>query len=77
MKPFLTVLMSLSLLVSCTKENTSREQYTEGYIAVNGKKLYYEKHGHGMPLLLLSGGGINRSTETFGNVSPRSRSSLQ
>lgn len=70
MKPFLTVLMSLSLLASCTKEDTSTEQHTEGYIAVNGKKLYYEKYGRGMALLLLSGGGINRSIGDFRKCIP-------
>ncbi len=70
MKPFLTVLMSLSLLASCTQEGVSTEQYAKGYVTVNGKKLYYEKYGRGMALLLLSGGGINRSIEDFRKCIP-------
>src|SRR4030095_12825342 len=61
--------MSLSLLASCTKD-PSTEQHTEGYISVNGKKLYYEKYGRGMALLLLSGGGIDRSIEDFRKCIP-------
>lgn len=62
--------MSLSVFLSCTKKDESTKQYTEGYIAVNGKKLYYEKHGRGMPLVLLSGGGITRSTKDFQKCVP-------
>jgi pimeloyl-ACP methyl ester carboxylesterase len=71
MKAFLVTLVWLSLLTSCTKDDASTEQHVEGYIAVNGKKLYYEKYGHGMPLLLLSGGGINRSIEDFRKCIPK------
>lgn len=39
-------------------------------IIINGKKIYYEEYGQGTPLLLLSGGGINRSIRDFGKCIP-------
>jgi len=37
---------------------------------INGKDIYYEEYGQGTPLLLLSGGGINRSIRDFGKCIP-------
>jgi len=39
-------------------------------ININGKNIYYEEYGQGTPLLLLSGGGINRSIRDFGKCIP-------
>ena len=39
-------------------------------ININGKKIYYEEYGQGTPLLLLSGGGIDRSIRDFGKCIP-------
>lgn len=39
-------------------------------ININGKKIYYEAYGQGTPLLLLSGGGINRSIRDFEKCIP-------
>jgi pimeloyl-ACP methyl ester carboxylesterase len=39
-------------------------------ISINGKKIYYEEYGQGIPLVLLSGGGINRSIRDFGKCIP-------
>jgi pimeloyl-ACP methyl ester carboxylesterase len=39
-------------------------------ININGKNIYYEEYGQGTPLLLLSGGGINRSISDFGKCIP-------
>lgn len=35
------------------------------YLTLLGKKIYYEEYGHGIPLLLLSGGGLSRSIKDF------------
>jgi pimeloyl-ACP methyl ester carboxylesterase len=40
------------------------------YLTLLGKKIYYEEYGHGIPLLLLSGGGLNRSIKDFGKCIP-------
>lgn len=40
------------------------------HLTLIGKKIYYEEYGHGIPLLLLSGGGINRSIKDFGKCIP-------
>jgi pimeloyl-ACP methyl ester carboxylesterase len=39
-------------------------------ININGTNIYYEAYGQGTPLLLLSGGGINRSIRDFGECIP-------
>jgi pimeloyl-ACP methyl ester carboxylesterase len=39
-------------------------------VNINSKKIYYEEYGQGTPLLLLSGGGINRSIRDFGKCIP-------
>lgn len=40
------------------------------YIIINNRKIYFEEYGQGTPLLLLSGGGINRSIRDFGKCIP-------
>ena len=68
-----TGLILVSLLwISC---NTGTEEIEFGsnsgsIIKINGKNIYYEEYGHGTPLLLLSGGGINRSIRDFGKCIP-------
>jgi pimeloyl-ACP methyl ester carboxylesterase len=59
-------------LTSC---NTGTEKIEFGsnnvsVININGKNIYYEEYGQGTPLLLLSGGGINRSIKDFGKCIP-------
>jgi pimeloyl-ACP methyl ester carboxylesterase len=39
-------------------------------ISINGTRIYYEEYGQGTPLLLLSGGGINRSIRDFRKCIP-------
>lgn len=39
-------------------------------IIINDRKIYFEEYGQGTPLLLLSGGGINRSIRDFGKCIP-------
>jgi pimeloyl-ACP methyl ester carboxylesterase len=40
------------------------------YIEINGKQIYFEERGKGIPLLLLSGGGLNRSVNDFEKCFP-------
>ena len=61
------ILVSI-LWTSC---NTGKDKIDFGsnngsVININGKNIYYEEYGQGTPLLLLSGGGINRSIRDFG-----------
>jgi pimeloyl-ACP methyl ester carboxylesterase len=68
---FALILISL-LWTSC---NTGADKSGFGsdngnVITINGKNIYYEEYGHGTPLLLLSGGGINRSIRDFGKCIP-------
>jgi pimeloyl-ACP methyl ester carboxylesterase len=39
-------------------------------INIHGKNIYYEEYGQGTPLLLLSGGGLNRSIKDFEKCIP-------
>src|SRR5687768_12615266 len=39
-------------------------------ITINGTSVYYEDYGQGTPLLLFSGGGINRSIKDFDKCIP-------
>lgn len=66
-------LIIVSLL--CTSCNTETDKIDFGsnngkVVKINGKKIYYEEYGQGIPLLLLSGGGINRSIRDFGKCIP-------
>ena len=66
-------LIFVSLLwISC---NTGTKTFEYGSnngreIKINGKKIYYEEYGNGTPLLLLSGGGLDRSIKDFENCIP-------
>lgn len=58
-----------------TRCNTGREKIEFGsnggsLVNINGKDIYYEEYGHGTPLLLLSGGGLNRSIKDFEKCIP-------
>ena len=50
------------LVASCDKPGE--------YITLHGTKIYYEQYGSGAPLLLLQGGGINRSAKDFSQCVP-------
>jgi len=60
------------LWTSCHTERTKAEHpSTEGKrITISGRKIYYEEYGQGVPLLLLSGGGISRSIKDFEKCIP-------
>ncbi len=66
--PILTVL--LLLLFSCVTDKTHDEVHSGQFMKVNGKQLYYERSGQGIPLLLLCGGGIQRSIDDFKGCIP-------
>ena len=66
-------LITVSLLwTSCSTETNKIEFGSNNgrIININGKSIYYEEYGQGTPLLLLSGGGINRSIRDFGKCIP-------
>ncbi|MCJ7467516.1 MAG: alpha/beta hydrolase [Maribacter sp.] len=43
--------------------------FKRGYSEVNGLRMYYEEYGHGMPLVLIHGGGSTIQT-SFGRIIP-------
>jgi pimeloyl-ACP methyl ester carboxylesterase len=43
--------------------------FKSGYSEVNGLRMYYEQYGHGMPLVLIHGGGSTIQT-SFGSIIP-------
>lgn len=59
-----TVLLLISL-VAC-----SPQQKAGDYITLHNTRIYFEEYGRGTPLLLLQGGGINRSTKDFATCIP-------
>jgi hypothetical protein len=69
--PYGLILISL-LWTGCTTEITKINFGSNDgrHIIINNRKIYFEEYGQGTPLLLLSGGGINRSIRDFENVSP-------
>jgi pimeloyl-ACP methyl ester carboxylesterase len=70
-KAFLLILVSL-LWICCSTDTKPFEYGSNNgiQITINEKKIYYEEYGQGAPLLLLSGGGINRSIRDFGKCIP-------
>ena len=67
------VLVFVSILYTCCHTSTSKIKYGSNngsVINIKGKNIYYEAYGAGIPLLLLSGGGINRSIRDFGLCIP-------
>ena len=66
-------LISVSLLWTSCNTGTDKIEFGSNngsVININGKNIYYEEYGQGTPLLLLSGGGINRSIRDFGECIP-------
>jgi pimeloyl-ACP methyl ester carboxylesterase len=61
-----------TLLISC---NTEPDKIVFGsnngkQLSIFNKKIYYEEYGQGTSLILLSGGGLNRSINDFENCIP-------
>jgi pimeloyl-ACP methyl ester carboxylesterase len=55
--------------------NTAPPNVTYGsndgkHVIINGTKIYYEEYGQGTPLILLSGGGLDRSIKDFEKCIP-------
>lgn len=66
-------LILVSLLWTSCNPGTDQIEFGSNngsIININGKKIYYEAYGQGTPLLLLSGGGINRSIRDFEKCIP-------
>ena len=66
-------LILVSLLWTSCNTKTDKIEFGSNNgsaININGKSIYYEEYGKGTPLLLLSGGGINRSIRDFGECIP-------
>jgi len=72
MRKILGLIIVSLLWISCNTETNKIEFGSNNgrVININGKNIYYEEYGQGTPLLLLSGGGINRSIRDFGNCLP-------
>ena len=61
------LLLALILWTSCSSGTKDFEYGSNNgkRININGKSIYYEEYGQGTPLLLLSGGGLDRSIKDF------------
>ncbi len=57
---------------SCNTETKQIEYGSNGgkLVSIHNTKIYYEEYGKGMPLLLLSGGGMHRSIKDFEKCIP-------
>lgn len=72
MKITSALILLLCLLMSCDKATSPINfgSNNGSVVNINGKNIYYEEYGQGIPLLLLSGGGINRSIKDFSGCIP-------
>jgi pimeloyl-ACP methyl ester carboxylesterase len=61
------------LLANCTAQPQENIKYGDNngkHLTIQRTKIYYEEYGEGMPLLLLSGGGMDRSIKDFEKCIP-------
>jgi len=66
-------LILISLLWTSCNTATDKIEYgsKDGkQLSIFNKKIYYEEYGQGTPLILLSGGGLNRSIKDFESCIP-------
>jgi pimeloyl-ACP methyl ester carboxylesterase len=72
MKKILVLILISLVWAGCTTETIKTEYGSNDgrHITINNRKIYFEEYGQGTPLLLLSGGGINRSIRDFGKCIP-------
>lgn len=68
----LIFVLFLVLWISCTTEIKHIEYGSNNgkHVTINNTRIYYEEYGKGIPLLLLSGGGLHRSIKDFDQVIP-------
>jgi pimeloyl-ACP methyl ester carboxylesterase len=72
MKKISTLILALIICISSNAQ-TKKVEYGSNsgkYITVKNHKIYVEEYGKGTPLLLLSGGGLNRSIKDFEKCIP-------
>lgn len=71
MKLSTALLSALLLNVACHKAADIQYGSNDGKVLnIFGKKIYYEEYGQGLPLILLSGGGLERSISDFKRCIP-------
>jgi pimeloyl-ACP methyl ester carboxylesterase len=61
----LSIVFFLFFFVNCN-DNSDKANF----LTILGTRIYYEEHGRGIPLIVLSGGGINRSVRDFDQCIP-------
>jgi pimeloyl-ACP methyl ester carboxylesterase len=67
------VLVTIQILLTSCNTGTNKIEYGSNdgkQLIIFDKKIYYEEYGQGTPLILLSGGGLNRSIKDFENCIP-------
>ncbi|MBL7859773.1 MAG: alpha/beta hydrolase [Cyclobacteriaceae bacterium] len=71
MKPIRLILILL-LSTGCIPEPAAIDYGSNDgrYVVIHNRKIYVEEYGQGMPLFLLSGGGLNRSIKDFEKCIP-------
>lgn len=69
MKAFLGTVLVCLLLLQCNSKLDSLSN-KNGTVTINHRKVYFEEYGQGPPLLILSGGGLHRSTNDFQKCIP-------
>jgi pimeloyl-ACP methyl ester carboxylesterase len=73
MKKSIIVLGSILLLWTGCSTNDEKIEYGSNHgklVSIHNTKIYYEEYGKGMPLILLSGGGMHRSIKDFEKCIP-------
>lgn len=72
MKKTFGLILILLIWASCNtqKKNNDNEPRNARHVAIKGKQIYYEEYGQGTPLILLSGGGLERSINDFQKCIP-------
>jgi pimeloyl-ACP methyl ester carboxylesterase len=67
------ILLTIEILMTSCHTGTDKIEYGSNngkQVSIFSKKIYYEEYGQGMPLILLSGGGLERSIKDFENCIP-------
>jgi pimeloyl-ACP methyl ester carboxylesterase len=67
------ILSTIQILLASCNTGTDNVEYGSNdgkQLIIFNKKIYYEEYGQGTPLILLSGGGLDRSIKDFENCIP-------